>query len=223
MVFQPFVFRILIAAAFVAAAIVFVWQAGNYYLVAPPGVFMYLPLATACAFLGFFVATLVLVWKRPLPSGMSKASHFGALAAVIVTCTIVCVFGVPFLASGVEFLVFHADPIGKGDDVSRGPCTSKDLDFPNRRGLVASVRETYCSGFWDGDQMYFVFVHPTSVANAKSNLVLRYVGDTLPETTLPQVKWLSTRNLQIASGTNHLSSERDYKRFEILGASIVYR
>ena len=183
---------ILILLAIVATALL-----GDYYLHGPwlfwP---VYLAEAFACTWGCYLLAVLIWTCGRPVPPfGGSILARLGVHIA-IVAVSVVSIYAVPNIGEELTFRLHHEDPIGVGDDVARGPCRTRQVaTVPNRRGLVAEVRETYCYGNWDGDLMYFVFLHSPGLPNTKQNLVFRYVADTLPDTKPPVISWTAPHRL----------------------------
>jgi hypothetical protein len=105
--------RIRLPSAIGAAltAIVVTAMLGDRFLTAPPGVFVYLPLAALVLWCGYLISTLVLTWGRPLPPyGGTPATRLGVHGAII-TLTAVSVAAVPFAAGTLEERLYHSDPI----------------------------------------------------------------------------------------------------------------
>jgi hypothetical protein len=187
---------------------------GNDFLAAPVGAFIYFPAAVMLNILGFSLALWLLLARR----GNSALVASGVLGVIALTAS--SVIGVPFATFTIIDKLYHSDPIGVSDDVALGPCKTRSVSATkNQNGLIADVRETYCSGNWDGDLMYFVFVHEPGGRDTKQTLVFRYRADTLPSTKPPTAVWSSNR-LAIAAHSN--ITDVTYQMLDTKDISIQY-
>jgi len=193
----------------------------DYFLRAPIGALIYLPAAAMLDLFGFSLAAVSLLSWRYLTARVGQGAMVLSVLSVIVFSA-ASVWYVPFVAERALDSIYHSDPIGAGDDVARGPCSTRSLKrTSNARGLLAEVRETLCLGNWDGDRMYFVFVHGPKGLDNKATLVFRYSADTLPSTRPPTAVWRSPKRLMISGGSNVF--DVTYQLPEKEGISIEYR
>ena len=188
------------------------WWLCDRFLTSPVGFFVYFPPALLLAWW-----SLIAVWYA------FSRDHPGFIAFILILIGAVgfSFLGAPWTSGSVERFLYHRDPIGVADDVATGPCRTREVVvLPNGRGSVADLRETYCSGNWDGDLMYFVFVHPATEINTRQNLAFRYSADTLPDVGPPGVRWLDARTLRVVADRDVMDvSER---RSSIGDISIQY-
>ena len=211
------------AVVMVVVALVTDWMLTDYLLRAPVGVFVYLPLAVVITWPSFILARALWWAKRPRSATTFRSGAIEcAVQAGLLLLSIGCIIAVPATYGQVSYALCHRDPIGIGSDVDRPPCETRELALrDNGHGVVASVRQTMCSGNWDPILMYFVFVHRSGEPNTRENLVFRYEDYVGPDIPPPAVSWMAATNLRIeAHGYILLITKR---RVRAGNVSITYR
>lgn len=210
--FAPLVF----SAAFLVVGVGVTAYLADSFLTSPPGAFVYLLTAFPWDLVNFSTAVFSLTWR-----GRPSATVRAVQVVTIIGLSVGCVWYTPAVLGQFIYSHYHSDPIGSGDDVARGPCVSSRIaSSENGAGLEAEVRQTECSGNWDGDLMYFVFVHRRGEPNAKKNLVFRYAADASTSTGPPTTAWKSNNRLLISAHGDIVSIT--YQMLDTKDISIAY-
>jgi hypothetical protein len=183
-----------------------VWLS-DAFLTAPAGVPLFFLFASSTMFAALLAASAA--WT---------GGRIRAVAAIVLT-SFTSVYPIAYASEGLRNWMYRSDPTGVGDDVARGPCTSRTTSSVSNGSITADVRETYCEGNWSGDLMYFVFVRTPDGRNVRSSLVYRYAAFTGGSATPPIVQWMAPLRLRI-TGVRAPIQGTFYHRDRILGTTI---
>lgn len=125
-------------------------------------------------------------------------------SAALVGGVLILIAALSTLATGALSAAIW-DPIGENNDVGEAPCSTFDAEpISNGTGIVAVVRKTRCSGGWEEQANFFVFVRQSNAQNSRANLAFRYTP-TNGSDEGPRLHWLSDHLLRITIGDGQIT------------------